>query len=170
MYHAAKISFFPDQISHNRYLLHNNKTSMTGLHNPSNYANASKPTWCIIRDPIDRAVSSYNMRNRPRTCNASHIDDWIEHNFIRENEKDGHFFASVAYLQYCTLPVLYEKSHEMVATRLNVTMRHVTWGSTHTCTRNHLSNRVTYALMEKYKEDIRLRQAIAILNGPDHCT
>ena len=160
MYNAANIAYYPDTIWAKRWMVHNKTMSITGCHNPSHYANVPKPTWCIIRDPVDRAISSYNMRNKARgTCDRNHLEEWLIHNFINEYEVDGHFFAATDPMPYCD-PVLFGGPRPGRSSAKRHKAHRV--GAKHTCTRGDLFAD-NGRLNAKYTGDIRLREGLRAL-------
>jgi len=54
-------------------------------------------SFCVIRDPVDRAISTYNMRNRKnKFCNPNHADFWIKR-MVRYGDIDRHEIPQSKY-------------------------------------------------------------------------
>ena len=74
------------------------RLTRTNQHCPENYARhrESATPFCVVRRPLDRAVSTYNMRRRRRrdqamnACDPTAMERWIIRMVSRRGDVDNH--------------------------------------------------------------------------------
>ena len=92
--------------------------SVTGAHCVSSYQKAQavgghmhgKVPFCVLRDPVERAMSTFNMRmSSGDTCET--MDDFLR-GFIEFGDVDNHHTPQSEFLPYCSVRLCFERLQE----------------------------------------------------------
>ena len=68
-----------------------------------------KLSFCVLRDPVARAVSSYNMAaNLARRCDQAKLDNWLK-DYAERGHADNHDVPQSDYLPYCSVRLCFDR-------------------------------------------------------------
>ena len=70
-----------------------------------------KVPFCVLRDPIERAVSTFNMRRRPEDACEGSMDAFMRE-YIEFGDVDNQHVPQSDFLPYCSVRLCFERLQE----------------------------------------------------------
>ena len=144
-------------------------------HNPTRKYNT--PTFCVVRDPVDRMVSEYKYwakRNRKNhICSPDHMNRWLQ-NKIQKSDSDPdtencHFRKQTNFTKNCNHTLNFEnlsESFDELMQEYSMNMRLDDIRPSQVASENcnvgitDLDDITTELILRKYEEDIELFKSL----------
>lgn len=138
-------------------------------------------TFCFIRDPVQRFLSTYNMRSAGHfkyyksgdKCDTAHMLKYLEEKYLA-GELDNHDVAQVNY--HCNIKLCFEKYDSSVSTLLSMRNCSISWAQEKLLVKKHswqplricslsdIPDTVFHLIRKNYAEDYKLHQDVCAKN------
>ena len=160
------------------------RESLTAAHCVGTYEAAQWPggraheavSFCVVRDPVDRALSTFNMREekyRGTDKCGSHLSTWVR-GYLSHGDMDNHDTHQTSFMPYCAIRLCFDRIRDefrrlatawwidnfgeapSAAVVQAFDLSHRTWvhDPARSCNASQLDHTMKEQLLQKYQGDV----------------